>query len=130
MNNSETDIKMGTLYDINKAAIAMEKPLKKIELKDKLRNIKPFLAKYPDQYFMLLCRERYDFTIFNFCNGKTDFALSHAIKDLEECLMNRGKTVSIELVTGSKNAYEIWLIIDDQAYVYYLFPYDIGVLEQ
>ena len=126
-----SDIELGTLYDINKTAVAAtEKPLKRVELKDKLKNIKPFFTKYPDQYFMLLCREKYDFTIFNFCNGKTDFALNHAVKDLEECLINRGKTVSIELVTGSENAYEIWLIIDDKAFVYYLFPYNIGVLEQ
>lgn len=125
-----SEVGLGTLYDINKTAVAAEKPLKKIELKDKLRNIKPFFTKYPDRYFMLLCRERHDFTIFNFCNGKTDFTLSHAVKDLEECLVNRGRTVSVELITGSENTYEIWLMIDNQAYVYYLFPYDIGVLEE
>ena len=79
---------------------------------------------------MLLCRERYDFTIFNFNKGKTEFSLTHAIKDLEECLTNRGKIVSIEIVKENEIAYEIWLIVDDQAFVYYLFPYDIGVLEQ
>ena len=36
MNNKTENIKIGTLYDINKAAIAMEKPLKKTRLKNKL----------------------------------------------------------------------------------------------
>lgn len=122
-----SDVKLGTLYDLNKTAVAADKPLKKHEIKDKLKDIKSFFNEKSDQYFMLLCRERYDYTIFNFCNGKNDFALTHSINDLQECLENRGAILSIDLVD---NAYEIWLMIDGEMYVYYLFPYDIGVLEQ
>ena len=114
-----SDIELGTLYDMNKAAVAAtEKPLKKHEIKDKIRNVKKFFEE-GRKYFMLL---------FNF-NEKTDFSLQHAINDLQECLENRGIIMSIDM--DPKNLiYEIWIMVDDQAFAYYLFPYDIGVLEE
>ena len=123
-----SDIELGTLYDMNKAAVAAtEKPLKKHEIKDKIRNVKKFFEE-GRKYFMLLCRERHDYTLFNF-NEKTDFSLQHAINDLQECLENRGIIMSIDM--DPKNLiYEIWIMVDDQAFAYYLFPYDIGVLEE
>ena len=122
-----SDINLGNLYDMNKQATLSERPLKKHEIKDKMINVKKFFAD-GQKYFMLLCRERYDFTIFNF-NEKTDFSLQHAIKDLQECLENRGSIISIDL-DSTGLAYEIWIVVDEQAFVYYLFPYDTGVLEQ
>ena len=122
-----SDISLGNLYDMNKQATLSERPLKKHEIKDKMINVKKFFAD-GQKYFMLLCRERYDFTIFNF-NEKTDFSLQHAIKDLQECLENRGSIISIDL-DSTGLAYEIWIVADEQAFVYYLFPYDTGVLEQ
>ena len=122
-----SDINLGNLYDMNKQATLSERPLKKHEIKDKMINVKKFFAD-GQKYFMLLCRERYDFTIFNF-NEKTDFSLHHAIKDLQECLENRGSIISIDL-DSTGLAYEIWIVVDEQAFVYYLFPYDTGVLEQ
>jgi hypothetical protein len=76
---------------------------------------------------MLLCRERYDFTLFNLLN-KNDLSLASGIKELKECLENRGAIISIDL-TENKDAYEIWIKIDDEPFVYYLFPYDLGVIE-
>ena len=122
-----SDISLGNLYDMNKQATLSERPLKKHEIKDKMIDVKKFFAD-GQKYFMLLCRERYDFTIFNF-NEKTDFSLQHAIKDLQECLENRGSIISIDL-DSTGLAYEIWIVADEQAFVYYLFPYDTGVLEQ
>ena len=122
-----SDISLGNLYDMNKQATLSERPLKKHEIKDKMIDVKKFFAD-GQKYFMLLCRERYDFTIFNF-NEKTDFSLQHAIKDLQECLENRGSIISIDL-DSTGLAYEIWIVVDEQAFVYYLFPYDTGVLEQ
>lgn len=121
-----SDIELGTLYDMNKVAVAAETPLKKHEIKDKMRDIKTYF-KEGNKYFMLLCRERSDYSIFNFTK-KTDVSLQHAINDLQECLENRGKIMAINF--ERELIYEIWLMIKDQAYAYYLFPYDIGVLEE
>jgi hypothetical protein len=123
-----SEMELGTIYGINKAAVAAETPLKPFEIKDKLREVKTFLNDNKDKFFMLLCREKYDFTLFDFYN-KTDIALKTATTDLQECLENRGTIISIDL-TENKDAYEIWLKIDDEAFVYYLFPYDLGVIEE
>lgn len=124
-----SEISIGNIYDINKQAMIFEKPLKNFEIEDKMREIKSFLNNCNDKYYMLLCRERYDFTIFAFNNYKRKEDLDNGSKDLQECLENRGIIYSIDL-TESKNAYEIWLKIDNKFYIYYLFPYDQGVLEE
>ena len=46
----------------------------------------------------------------------------------KECLDSRGRIVSIE--PDSAGNYEIWIVDDfNEALVYYLFPYDLGVIE-
>ena len=122
-----SDVSLGNLYDMNKQMVLSERPLKKHEIKDRMREVKNFFAE-GKKYFMLLCRERNDYTIFDF-RRKTDYSLQHAVNDLQECLENRGTIISIDL-DSTGYAYEIWIIADEQAFVYFLFPYDIGVLEQ
>jgi hypothetical protein len=127
MEINMSEVSLGNMYELNKTAVAAEKPLKSFEIKDKLRKVKEFFKDSNDKYFMLLCRERYDFTLFNLLN-KNDLSLASGIKELKECLENRGAIISIDL-TENKDAYEIWIKIDDEPFVYYLFPYDLGVIE-
>ena len=47
---------------------------------------------------------------------------------VDECLKNRGEIRGIDLTKG-KDAIEIWLIIEDEAYCYYFFPYDAAIIE-
>ena len=121
-----SDIAMGTLYEINQSAVAAEKPLTRTELKKALRDINQFFYNHNDNYFMLLCRERYDFTLFNL-KYKEQFSMRRLMNDFEECLTNRGEVISIEEVP---DAFEIWIKIDDKAFAYYLFSYDTGVIEE
>ena len=123
-----SNIEMGTLYEMNRNVAAAQKELSRTELKKGLREIKYFFLENSNKYFMLLCREKYDFTLFNL-KHKQDFSIHKIIQDLEECLSNRGQILSIDL-TDAKDAFEIWIKIDNEAYVYYLFPYDIGVIEE
>jgi CRISPR/Cas system-associated protein endoribonuclease Cas2 len=125
---SEKEISMGTLYELNKNVIMQtDKALKPVDTKDKLKKVAEFFKNSDNQYCMLLCREKYDFTLFNFLD-KGRSSLTYFVKELKECLDNRGVILSIEL-TENKDAYEIWLMMDDEAFVYYLFPYDLGVIE-
>lgn len=130
------------LYDINKNLVKQTShDLKQDELDKKIDNIIiPFFKKNihkkldiedrENAYFMLLCREANDYTIFNF-RLYLDYSepLNYAASTLIECLNNRGKIYSIE-ETQDKVALEIW--IDHLNYgvtCYYLFPYDEGVIE-
>lgn len=123
-----SEIMMGTLYDMNKAAIINMPSLTNSEFKKNLKKIKQFFLDKTDKYFMLLNRETYNFTLFNLGN-KNEVAMKQTMNDFKECLDNRGRIVSIELDSVG-NDYEIWIVDDfNEALVYYLFPYDLGVIE-
>ncbi len=122
-----SEIMMGTLYDMNKAAIINMPSLTNSEFKKNLKKIKQFFLDKTDKYFMLLNRETYNFTLFNLGN-KNEIAMKQTMDDFKECLDNRGRVVSIE--QDSTGNYEIWVVDDfNEALVYYLFPYDLGVIE-
>lgn len=121
------NISMGTLYDMNKVTIVSMTSLTDSEFKKNLKKIKQFFLEKTDKYFMLLNRETYNFTLFNLGN-KNEIAMRQTIDDLKECLDNRGRVVSIE--PDSAGNYEIWIVDkNNEALVYYLFPYDLGVIE-
>ena len=79
------------------------------------------------QYWCLLCRERYDFTVFNIIAAKNYEPIR---KELSETLNNRGFILDITKDNDS-GAWEIWVKDFDtgEAFVYYLFKYDMGVIE-
>lgn len=124
---NESKMTLGTLYDFNKQLMSQAKELRRTDFKDSLNQIKDFIKEKNNKYFMLLCKERSDYTVFIlFKNEDSDRQVFK--KELSECLTNRGQILSIEK-TKDKQAYEIWIKIDEEAFVYYLFPYDLGVIE-
>ena len=120
------EINMGTVYDAVKTVVKAEKVLTNTELKKKIREIKQFFLTKNDKYFMLLNRETYNFTLFNL-GMKDEVTMKRIMQDFKECLQNRGPVISID--PADENAYEIWISVDDDVLAYYLFPYDIGVIE-
>lgn len=120
------EINMGTVYDAVKSVVKAEKVLTNTELKRRLREIKQFFLTKNDKYFMLLNRETYNFTLFNL-GMKDEVTMKRIMQDFKECLQNRGPVISID--PTEDDAYEIWIAVDDDVLAYYLFPYDIGVIE-
>lgn len=140
--NEKTKISGATLYDLNKQIINQtENPMTDEDLYDALDYIvAPFFKKNIEQrinkddfdscYFMLLCREDNNYTLFNVRNY-LDFQepVLMACDELRICLKNRGKVYSIEN-TEDNYAIEIWLQDADKGMLcYYLFPYNEGVIE-
>lgn len=125
--NHMADVSMGTLYDANKAIMQNMEPLDMQELLEQWIHIEDFVQDNDFKYYMLLNREKYDFTLFSI-RDKEKNTLIDTYKDLDECLRNRGGILSIE---RKDNAFEIWLKNNDtkEAFVYYFFPYDNGVIE-
>ena len=118
-----SEISMGTLYELNKNAMQNEKKLSPSALRKKITDVRLYLFK--KGYFMLLCHERRDYTVFNIT---ADNKVGIAAEDLKECLLNRCEVIAID-ETEDKMAYEIWMRIDGEDFVYYLFPYDAGIIE-
>jgi len=99
-----------------------------------INKIKPKLEEWfnwqLDEYAMLLCRERYDFTIFHLYVNENSDPTKIAVTELIDLLKNRGKILSIEKDSNViNNAWEIWLKIDGEAFAYYLFNCDDWVIQ-
>lgn len=125
------NVSLGTLYDFNKQLILSQG--KKIT-KAELENIKPELEEWfnwqIDGYAMLLCRERYDFTVFHLYEKANKNPPQVAVNELIDVLRSRGKILSIEKDTDvMNNAWEIWLKIDNDVFAYYLFNCDDWVIQ-
>lgn len=129
-NNEKKEIEFGTLYDINKNIVKQnEIKLSEGVLNSKKQIITDFIKKCNNSYYMLLCNERKDYTVFRWVNiSNNDDAKKIAQILVDECLTNRGEIRGIDL-TKTKDAIEIWMVIDDEAYVYYFFPYDNAIIE-
>lgn len=125
-----TEASLGNLYDMNKIFIKDHEPeLTEGNLNSKKQIIIDFIKKCNNNYYMLLCNERKDYTVFRWKDlnsALAPFEMANILVD--ECLKNRGSIRGIDL-TQAKDAMEIWLVIDDDAYVYYFFPYDAAVIE-
>ena len=124
------DINLGNLYDFNKEAMKNEKPLDPIIFNTKTQKVAEeiwgLMEDCGDQYWMLLCHDRRDYTLFNIL-GAVD--ADPIVKELRPTLLNRGQVISID--RQPNDAWEIWIrdIETEENFAYYLFQYDQGVIE-
>lgn len=119
------ELDLGTLYDFNKEAIKNEKPLDPIQFNLKVNEVAVELQEREAQYWMLLCHERRDYTIFNIiaCQNHKDIEF-----ELKPTLLNRGNIISIDKQPDEN--WEIWIRDENnENFAYYLFPYDDGIIE-
>lgn len=125
----------GNLYEMNKQLVKQhEKPIKGNNLFEKIQEVVVpyFLEKGKDsRYFMLLCHEKRDYTVFRFNHREfLEKPAFSAAMQLKECLVNRGTVYGIDR-TEDSIAVEIWLEdeMDSEMNCYYLFPYEEAVIE-
>ena len=121
------ELNLGTLYEANKQIMKTQKPILPMEEASIQEKVAEWFNWKIDSYAMLLCREQYDFTVFHLYEKENPNPPAVAAKELMECLHNRGEILSMEALEDG--AWEIWLMIDDEPYVYYLFKYDDAVIE-
>lgn len=122
-----SNVTLGTAYEINKNLVEKyEKELTLKELQNKKTEIINFIQKTKGQYYMLLCNDKKDYTVFNMLNKNNIEKMTNILVD--ECLTNRGIIKGIDL-TKDKCAIEIWLSIENEAFCYYFFKYDDAVIE-
>ena len=124
-------IELGTtLYDFNKIIMLQQGKITKAQLKEAIEQLEEWFNWQIDNYAMLLCRERYDFTIFHLYEKENINPPRVAAQELIAVLKNRGTILSIEKDSETiNNAWEIWLEIDGEAYAYYLFNCDDRTIE-
>ena len=139
LKKKNNTVEMGTsLYEVNKGLVEKNIPdLTEEEMQNKKTLIIDFINNTSNQYYMLLCNDKKDYTIFRReTNENKDFLDNLETPDrdrlwnvlIDECLPNRGHTKSIEL-TENQDAVEIWISIEGESYCYMFFPYDAAIIE-
>jgi len=123
------EISMGTLYDANKQLMSSNtfKPLNHMELAVIQEKFENFFNDKCDCYGMLYCKDRSDITIFHMYENQNPNPPAIAARECLGCCTDRGDVLSVEEQPDGN--YEIWIRIDDEAFAYYLFPYDNAVIE-
>lgn len=125
------NVDMGlNVYEFNKNI------MKQLPIIEDLTKVKEELISYLDatpaeKYLMMLCREKNDYTLFNFHVTTVD-TLNQFANDVLECFQNRDfGIVNVEIVNDGV-AMEIWVKTPGQmedADLYYIFPADQMVIE-
>lgn len=128
MDNKTSEVSLGTLYDMNKEIMKKESALSKEKIEEIQGQLETWFNWYADSYVMLLCRERYDFTVFHMYAKHNSNPPKLAAKELIELLKERGQILSIEKEIDD-NKWEIWLKINKEVFAYYLFPCDDFIIE-
>lgn len=118
---------LGTIYDFNKEAMNNIPVMTEEKLSETLNKVSTAVRKNckMSPYWMLLCHERRDYTVFKIDNS----TLSALNRDLKDSLHNRGSVLSIDEQPDGN--FEIWIkdIMTDENFAYYLFNYTYGVVE-
>lgn len=123
---SEKDIlNMPTLYQMNQKLMENEKKLSGLTIVNKQKHIETYFSKSPCSYYMLLCHDDRDYTIFKLSGPAST---STAAKEVVDCLKNRGDILAIDKVDKT-DAFEIWIRAGGKNLCYYLFNYNEGVIE-
>jgi hypothetical protein len=124
------NIELGNLYEFNKNAMSQIEPMDMIafnRLTDSISRIMMDSCEEEDlHYWMLLCHDRRDYTLFNIVAASD---VKYIANELKPTLLNRGSILDIEL--QNNGAYEIWIRDNEtkENFAYYLFSYDTGVIE-
>ena len=124
------NIEIGNLYDLNKDIMKKAPPLTSKEIEDKKFALQNFFSKENGHYYMLLCNEQKDYTVFHLSFSAMEGIPSFvaAAEEVIECLKNRGKILAIDYMEET-GAYECWIRRSGMSYMYALFPYDAAVIE-
>ena len=123
------EVNLGNLYDFNKELMKQEKIIDPIIFNKKVKQIAEDMfveASNDEHYWMLLCHDRRDFTLFNIIAATE---VNDIIEEIKPTLTNRGQIITID--KQPNGAWEIWIRDAETAenFVYYLFKYDNGVNE-
>lgn len=115
-----------SLYDVNKMAMPNLPDLTDEQIDEAKSMVAKFIASNT-KYWMLLNNEKKYYTVFELTHEKNVLLVKNIEDEYVECLKEIGAIKSIEQVDG---AIEAWVVDkeDSEAYVYYLFNYDKGVI--
>lgn len=128
-----SEVSLGNLYDINKQLMEKEPAITDAELQLAKEHLRIWITHhFKQKYFMLLCHELRDYTLFNL-DKTSSWAIAQpnsiyqSVNDIIECMTNRGQLLVID--DQEDEVWELWIRNPEGCFAYYLFPYGEAVLE-
>lgn len=118
------DVTLGNLYELNKQIMAQLPPQNENLLNCNWTVIGDWFGKDRDRWFMLMCKERSDFTLIHI----TDNQFTKGLQELKEILEERGQVIAIQYQHG-EDAFEIWVKNDEEVFMFMLFSAGWMVVE-
>lgn len=119
------EVEMGTLYDLNKQVMAQLPPQEEHLLKHNWNVIGDWFGKNQNRWFMLMCKERSDFTLLHIVDNN----FSAAVQEVQEILLERGQILAIQYVHG-EDSFELWIKDNNgEVFLFMMFEADWMVVE-
>lgn len=119
------EIEMGTLYELNKQIMSQLPPQSKQQLIQNFNIIGTWFGKGLERWFMLMCKEKSDFTFLHITNEQ----FTKGIFELQDILRERGEVLAIQYVHG-EDAFEIWVKNNEgEVFLYMLFEAEWMIVE-
>ena len=117
----DASISMGTLYELNQQVLKNTQPASVAEVYNYTTELTNYIKDSGSKYFMLLNKERSDYTIFVYEEKANKLA-----EEVVGCLTDRGTLLAIE--QQDNGAFECWIRRSNLVYMYCFFPYDGAVI--
>lgn len=118
------EVELGTLYDLNKQIMAQLPPQDEITMSHNWTVIGDWFGKDQNRWFMLMCKERSDFTLIHI----TDNQFAKGVAELQKILQERGQILAIQYLHG-EDAFEIWVKANDEVFMFMFFGADWMIVE-
>lgn len=125
------EITLGNLYQANCSIMKTIKPVPEKRMKLDLAGIGAWMSSFPEtRYFMLMCKERSDFTLIHL----NDFNYLKAVDEIQEILEERGTLLAVDYIHG-ENHYECWVRQEgetpeqSEVFMFMLFDADWMIVE-
>ena len=108
----EANVVMGDLYSVNKQLMKNEPLMTKQEIEDAIGEVSGWIkevVRTNDRYFMLLCHERRDYTLFNLCRIGGMTYVDTANLDIKPIVQNGRTLVPVRFISEKMGAGVGWI---------------------
>ena len=120
------EIEVGNLFEMNKQIRRKSEPMETEKISESIVNVAGWCSfRCNSRYYMLLCKERSDYTIFRLNN----FNYAQVGQELREVLESRGEIIGIDYMHGY-DCYECWVRNEEgEPFLYMFFTCDDFIVE-
>lgn len=121
------EIELGNVFEMNKQIRRNSMPMAEEKVSEAVINLSGWCSfRCNARYYMLLCKERSDYTVFRLNN----FNYEKVGRELQEVLESRGTILGIDYMHGY-DCYECWIKDEEtlEPFLYLFFVCDDFVVE-